>query len=61
MAGERTMWLVWNDDQIHSYVETSRMEAKRNAIRFEMFRGWAAMKAANWRCTQITVKEADDE
>jgi len=54
MAGERTMWLVWNP-QYQGVCHWFRTEVDA--------RCWFtyAQPDKGWRCDQITVKETDGE
>jgi hypothetical protein len=61
MAGERVMWLVWHPDKPTAYPSVDKKEAQEKAARYEMFVQWDEMAATGWRCSQITVKEADGE
>jgi len=57
MAGERTMWLVWipleegETRQGHAEVYLNQEDALREIPN----------PPTSWRCSQITVKEAEDE
>lgn len=57
MAGERTMWLVWRKDAMRRSTIYPATVFKTE----EEARAWLTRCAPNWCCSQITVKETDDE
>lgn len=64
MAGERTMWLVHKWGAGNSFSGESERDAWQSAFRGlgGMNATWRAdLEADGWRCSQITVKEAENE
>lgn len=52
MAGERVMWKIWHPINACAWVFPNYQQAQMAMWSFGI---------SNWRCSQITVKEADDE
>jgi hypothetical protein len=60
MAGDQMMWLVWHPISGISYVDNNERDAIALACD-ENEAVWGSLQLCGWRCSQITVKEADDE